>query len=802
MFGYSRDELLGQAVEILVPERLREPHVKKRADYDANRHVWPTGVGLDLVGRRKDGTELPVDIGLSFIDAEDGVLIMSAITDISERKRAEESLRESEEWLSTTLNSIGDAVIATDGLGCVTFMNPAAQSLTGWKQEEAAGKLLRDVFNIVSEETGEPAEDPISKVVQEGVVAGLANHTVLIARDGTKRPIDDSGAPLRDAEGNISGVVLVFHDVSERRRAEEAVRESEERLRTVVSSLPVVLWALDRQGLFTLSEGRGLDALGLKPGQIVGRPVSEVYGDVPEILEDTRRALAGEAFTSIVEVGGVTLESRYSPLRDRNGDDVGVIGVANDITEQVRAAAQLRQLTARLLEAQEDDRRQVAYDIHDGLGQLIIAAAMHLEAFGGDRQSSQPPEVSAELEKARRCLQDAVVEMRRVVSELGPLLLEDLGLVEASRRLLADVAERAGWEIEFEGDVNGERLDRVVETALFRIVQEALANAAKHSGTKKVSVGFRQEGASVLLEVRDWGRGFEPDSILDQAGRGRHVGLVGMRERAALIGGQFKVESAPGDGTKLTVRILAAREGQLIGKRKLEVVEMVEPRRGREPARQGITVLIVDDHPMVREGLRSMLDTEGIEVVGEAGTGAEAVEKVPQLNPDVVLMDVRMPDMDGLAATEIVKQNSPETSVIVVSSYESKEYLRRAIEAGAAGYILKGMSRESLIDAVRLVRGGGSLVDARLLGELLREMGMEGSRFEGAAEGALEALSPRELEVLQLLVQGLTNKEIAQQMHYSVGTVKNVVQRVIEKLGVSDRTQAAVYAVRVGLNLS
>jgi DNA-binding NarL/FixJ family response regulator len=202
---------------------------------------------------------------------------------------------------------------------------------------------------------------------------------------------------------------------------------------------------------------------------------------------------------------------------------------------------------------------------------------------------------------------------------------------------------------------------------------------------------------------------------------------------------------------------------------------------------------------MVREGLRSMLDAEGIEIIGEAANGAEAVEGVRQLKPDVVLMDVRMPDMDGLAATEIVKQGSPETSVIVITSYESKDYLRRAIEAGAAGYLLKGMPRESLMDAIRLVRSGGSLIDARLLSELLREMGVEGSRFQGA-EGALEALTPREQEVLQFLVRGLTNKEIASEMDYSVGTVKNVVQRVIEKLGVSDRTQAAVYAVRAGLN--
>ncbi len=211
-----------------------------------------------------------------------------------------------------------------------------------------------------------------------------------------------------------------------------------------------------------------------------------------------------------------------------------------------------------------------------------------------------------------------------------------------------------------------------------------------------------------------------------------------------------------------------------------------------------IRVLIADDHAMVRDGLRSILSVDDIEIVGEAATGREALEAVQALAPDLVLMDIRMPDMDGLAATEAIKQCAPDTSVIVVTSYESKEYLRRAIQAGAAGYLLKGTPRANFITAIRAVRNGGSLIDARLLGDLLKDMGLE-EKFEHGAGDSLQCLSPRERQVLGLLVEGLTNKEIAQQMHYSVGTVKNVVQRVIEKLGVSDRTQAAVYAVRSGL---
>ncbi len=216
-----------------------------------------------------------------------------------------------------------------------------------------------------------------------------------------------------------------------------------------------------------------------------------------------------------------------------------------------------------------------------------------------------------------------------------------------------------------------------------------------------------------------------------------------------------------------------------------------------------IRVIVADDHPVVRQGLRAMLQGRGIEVIAEARDGAEAVDLARQFRPDVVLMDLRMPRMDGLAATRALHTELPDISVIIITSFETKDHLKRAIEAGAAGYLLKGTSRDVLLQAVRLVKEGGSLIDAKLLAELATDA--TEPEDEGAAptiECLMASLSPREVQVLQLLSHGLTNKEIAQQMHYSVGTVKNVVQRIIEKLSVSDRTQAAVYAVRAGLDVS
>ncbi len=212
-----------------------------------------------------------------------------------------------------------------------------------------------------------------------------------------------------------------------------------------------------------------------------------------------------------------------------------------------------------------------------------------------------------------------------------------------------------------------------------------------------------------------------------------------------------------------------------------------------------ITVVIADDHPALREGLRIMLRRGGIECLGEASTGREAVKLVAALAPDVVLMDIAMPDMDGLEATARIKEQSPGTPVVIVTGQESKELLRRAIQAGATGYVAKWTSTDALVEAIRLVRTGGSLIDAKLLAELLKELETEGGPPSPPSGGPLGSLTPGERQVLELIASGHTNKEIARETDRSVGTVKNVVHRIIEKLGVSDRTQAAVLAVRGGL---
>ncbi len=207
-----------------------------------------------------------------------------------------------------------------------------------------------------------------------------------------------------------------------------------------------------------------------------------------------------------------------------------------------------------------------------------------------------------------------------------------------------------------------------------------------------------------------------------------------------------------------------------------------------------IKLLVADDHELVRSGLRSLLVGSDVEVVAEVGTGEAAIRYALESDPDVVLLDIRMPEGDGLTALGRIKLEKPEMPVLMLSTFDNPTYIARAVALGASGYVLKGCSRDELIHAIRATAAGES---AWTRDELRRVTGaLATPRLAADIE---VPLTQRESEVLRQLAHGLTNKEIAQALHISYETVKEHVQHILRKIGVSDRTQAAVWAVRKGL---
>lgn len=208
-----------------------------------------------------------------------------------------------------------------------------------------------------------------------------------------------------------------------------------------------------------------------------------------------------------------------------------------------------------------------------------------------------------------------------------------------------------------------------------------------------------------------------------------------------------------------------------------------------------IHILVADDHPIVRDGLIAILNTQpDFEVVGEAATGPQTVERVTALRPDVVLLDLEMPEIDGVEALRQLRQISPNVRVIVFTAFDTDERILGAVRAGARGYLLKGVPREEIFQAIRVVHAGGSLLQPIVASKLLRQVSQEQALFPGP-----ETLTPRELEVLRLLARGLENKEIAAQLVIAERTVKFHVSSIQGKLGAGNRTEAVVIAAKQGL---
>ena len=265
--------------------------------------------------------------------------------------------REGREWFRTTLTSVGDAVIATDTQGQVVFLNPTAAALTGWSEAAALGRDITEVFAIVQEDTRQVVENPVTRVLREGTVVGLANRTLLLARDGRELPIDDSGAPIRDAAGRLLGAVLVFRDVTERRHAEEA----RTLLAAIVESSDDAIISKNLEGIIT-SWNRGAERLyGYTAAEMVGQPIArlippDLLDDFPRIMTRLRQGERLEHYeTQRVAKDGTRIDVALtiSPLRDPSGRTIGASKIARDITER-RRAAEARTLFAAIVESSDD----------------------------------------------------------------------------------------------------------------------------------------------------------------------------------------------------------------------------------------------------------------------------------------------------------------------------------------------------------------------------------------------------------------------------------------------------------------
>ncbi|MFZ3166681.1 MAG: PAS domain S-box protein [Candidatus Methanoperedens sp.] len=487
------------------------------------------------------------------------------------KHKMERKLKESEEWLATTLRSIGEAVITADKDGLITFMNPAAEGLTGWKPKEVINKKLTDVFKIINRDTRLPIENPVTRVLSEGITARLASHTILI-RNGTEILIDDSAAPIKDDKGDNIGVVLVFRDITEHNRAEEKLMESEETFRTLVSASPDAVTTADLEGKVTFASEQTARLFGFaSPEEVIGKSVFEFIApeDQERALENLKKTLS-EGFVKNLEYSFLRKDgSRFigelnaALIKDAKGRPKFFIATTRDITKRKQADEKLKQTMAEL-ERSNKDLEQFAYaashDLQEPLRTVSNFSQLLAKRYKGELDTKADQFIGFIVDGTTRMQQmiDDLLAYSRVSTRAKPFEPTDCETV--FDQALANV--KMAIE-ESDALVTHDPLPTVMAdtSQMVQLFQNLLSNAIKFRKEKpRITVSAAQGGNEWLFSVQDNGIGIAPEFMehifkmfqrehasAEYSGTG--VGLAICKKIVERHGGRIWVESEQGKGS-------------------------------------------------------------------------------------------------------------------------------------------------------------------------------------------------------------------------------------------------------------
>ncbi|HEV2855287.1 MAG TPA: PAS domain S-box protein [Thermoanaerobaculia bacterium] len=772
------------------------------------------------------------------------VALQNAKAILIARQRAERELAAERERLRITLASIGDAVISTDAEGRVIYLNTVAEVLTGWTQDEALGRPLPDVFQIVNEDTRQTAENPALQALRQGVVVGLANHTILIARDGTERPIDDSAAPMLDESGTPVGVVLVFRDVTERRRAEEV----QARLAAIVESSQDAIVSKTLDSIIRTWNAGAERLFGYRAEEAVGRSITliippERLGEEQEILARLARGERIEHYETVrmaKDGRRLDISLTISPIRDAEGRVIGASKVARDVTERKRAEEALRAseqrfraLTAHApvgifladregnclfvnecwceitgLSPEEargqgwaralhpDDRERIFHEWYaaaeagqpfageyrfrtpegrvtwvqgravgrrDEAGQVreYIGTVMDIterreavEALKeADRRKDEflallAHELRNPLAPLRNGLQvmrlasgdaDIVARSRdmmdRQLSHMVRLIDDLLDVSRISRNkmelrrsrvLLADVVssavetarpvlEAAGHELTVSLPPEPVHLDADL-TRLAQVFGNLLNNSAKYTERGgHIWLTATRQGDQVSVAVRDTGIGIpafalpsifdmfsQVDRSIERSTGGLGIGLALVKGLVEMHGGTVEAASpGQGKGSTFTVRLPVLKDRAELPRTLAEAWPESSGAKRR--------ILVVDDNQDSASSMAMMLQLLGNEV-RSAHDGAEALELAEQFRPQVVLMDIGMPRLNGYEATRRIRERpwGRDIAVIALTGWSQEMDRAKSKEAGCDGHLVKPVTLPALEKLLAELQGGRS----------------------------------------------------------------------------------------------
>ncbi|HEX4147536.1 MAG TPA: PAS domain S-box protein, partial [Pirellulales bacterium] len=555
--GFTDDEfpnVLQSWLERIYPEdrecvmQSLEAHLNHRVPYDIEYRFLTKGGLLRWFNAR----------GQASWDSEGRAVRMSgSFLDITARKEAEEALRTSELRYRRLVETANVVPWEMDfAAGQLTYVGPQATKLLGYPLEQ----WYQPDFWV----------DHLHPADREWVVAACREtlrqcksedsdlEYRLVAADGASVWVRDI-ASVTAREGKPALLSGFMFDITDRKKAERDRHESEARLQAILDGTPSIVQLKDCSGHYVLVNRAHEQIFGHTRQQLAGKRPDTIFP--PELARqlranDQRVIEANEAIafeeTLPTSEGLQSYLSVKFPLHDSEGAVTAVCGISTDITERKRAEERLLQeqnFLRGLLKAHERDRQLMAYEIHDGLVQDITAGLWHLEGMSHALGALSEKERST-VQLATGLLRRSIGDARRVLSGLRPPILDEEGIVLAIQYLVAEQALPGELDIEFTHDVQFDRLDSLLEGTLFRIVQESLNNIKRHSGARRAEVRLSQQGETLRLEIRDWGRGFDINEVSPD-----RFGLQGIRKRAALFGGRGEIHSTPGEGTQIIVEL-------------------------------------------------------------------------------------------------------------------------------------------------------------------------------------------------------------------------------------------------------
>ncbi|WP_293394843.1 CHASE3 domain-containing protein [Nevskia sp.] len=623
---------------------------------------------------------------------------------------ANQVIAEQAERLRTTLASIGDAVISTDCDAAITNMNAVAEELTGWPLADALGKPLDQVFRIINESSRKTVANPATRALSEGVIVGLANHTLLIARDGVERPIDDSAAPIRCKDGEIVGCVLVFRDVSEKRDAELRLERSERRLQSVMNAIPQKIFTARPNGDIDYFNPHWSEYTGLSAAQLDGWLWTQAIhpDDLAENLRVWQQAIdSGEPFMFEHRFRRADGEyrwhlSRAKALADDNGEVLLWVGANTDIHEQKQTANELRDIAAQLAEADLRKNNFLAMLAHELRNPLapIGNAVRTVQMFSED---------ATVVQSTASLMERQVQQIVRLVDDLLDVSRISHGKIELRRECveLAQIIQVAVETCRPALDAAGHQLSVALpsESVLLdadpaRLAQSfgnLLNNACKYSEPGgHIYLTATCEGNEAVVSVKDTGIGiaanrlsniFELFNQVDQSQErsqgGLGIGLTLVQQLVGLHGGSVRAYSdGPGHGSEFVVRLPVIVERLAEAPAPLLRVEPKAPLAWR--------ILVVDDNQDSAASLTLLLELSGNETA-MAHDGLEALRIFETFKPEVVLLDIGLPKLNGYEVARKIRSlpGGDRITLVALTGWGQEDDRRKTREAGFDKHLVK-----------------------------------------------------------------------------------------------------------------